>query len=446
MPRSPVKFLPMQSQQAIELSVFRIGVDIRGVSDQPQTANVTIFATEDEVYELGQFVEAQLGANFDGILVDTDGSERLTFKLSGIDPTDLVFTEAFRNSENFTKEVNYLGAAEGYELSPQALLNARLLPDPDYSGTDPLQYSNLVIRASSQELDGDVSFSEDFNIFFEISPVIDDGDGVSNLNPSFSTTEGFLESNASAAIPLLNINGEADNDIDDSEEILFYDIDIIEVARNAKIVERLRDLELEDGVDPAAFPTDNLGLAQLILDKYFRDIDGAFTFPSGTFNGTIRVDPNTEPIFDTGNGGFGSEVRGLAFNRELFLDSNEDFEIPFRVRLRDSATLSSGEVEVESTQFGTYSISIDGTADVPTVEAEDVTGAFLTPLNITVNFTDTDLALGRDLSETLVAFVQLQEDLGGNLTDYAFVDAGGRVVGQNAGGKTCDGSVSAHSV
>lgn len=400
-------------------------MEVRGISDPPGNETIVVNGIEDQDYDLGAAVASIFGADLSVLLADTDGSESLTFKLSGFTANLLTFPPSF----DTLGEVNYLGAAEGYELSPEALLQARLTPDPDYSGTNPPLYAGLTLRASSQEADGDVSFSNDFVLDFEIQPVVD-GDGVTNLSPSINVVEGDLEDATfpNDFIPILQINAAANADSDGSEEVLFFDIDFTTIVNDAQIIEQLRILEGNPALpDPGLNAADDLLLAQIILSNYTRKTDANFTLDAGGFNGTIRVDPL----------GFGSATQGLALDNRLFVDSNVDFAIPYTVFVQDSATLSGGAVIVTTTQTGSFGINIAGTADVPILIAEDVAGAFITPLDLTFNFTDEDVALGRPLSESVELFVELQPPLGGNLSDYAFVDSFGEIVGLNAGGKCC---------
>jgi hypothetical protein len=60
-------FLPRETQ------------DIEGVADQPLSETIVINGVEDEPYDIGSAID------LDGVLIDTDGSETLTIRLSGLD-------------------------------------------------------------------------------------------------------------------------------------------------------------------------------------------------------------------------------------------------------------------------------------------------------------------------------------------------------------------------
>lgn len=88
-------------------------MEIEGISDKPNNETIGLVATEDRAYPLGDAIRNVTGGNFDGILVDADGSETLAFLISGLGGDRLVFDEAFRNDPEFDDKVNYLGSGLG---------------------------------------------------------------------------------------------------------------------------------------------------------------------------------------------------------------------------------------------------------------------------------------------------------------------------------------------
>jgi hypothetical protein len=364
-------------------------------------------AVEDEVYPLGEAVRNQLvdDITFEGILVDADGSETLTFKITGTGGDRLIYDESFES------EVNYQGGS--YELSAAALLNSTLLAEPHFSGQNPPWYADLVITVTAQELDGSVAYSEPWPVSFEVEPRVDQ-DGISSTTPSYSVTEKENEV-GDVGIKLANLytGSDATVDEDGSEYVVDYNIDLNSMIEDAKIGQRLQDL------NPNATVNVNLLMGYLM---------GEGDYIYNEANGTLTV------YVDGRDGGLGS----LYFAGTLFFDSSQNFKLGFRARVQDKAELSTGTMIVETEQSGFYEISISGTADVPIVYADDISGT--RPIRVQFNGTiaDTDPALGRDQSEGIYYFVQL---LAGteyfeSSALYSFVDAQGELVGRDAGCKS----------
>jgi hypothetical protein len=391
-------------------------------------------AVEDQEYPLGEAVKAQLDQSgdvsaFEGILVDADGSEELTFRITGIGGDRLIVDASFAD------QINYLGETLGYAISPAALLNATLKAQPHFSGIGPTWYSNLRITATAQESDGSTAYSDPWPVIFEVQPVVDQ-DGIGNTSPGYSVTEEANEGILDVGVYLRDLysGANATKDSDGSEYVVDYNIDLKEMIDDAQIRQRLKDLE---GADDEDINVD-------LLLKYLDAGTGAYT--SNT-NGTITV------YVDGRSAGFGT----MRFRGALFLDSNIDFNLPFRARVRDQANLSSGLMIVETEQSGFYFISINGTADVPNVYANDVgeyattgvSGTRFIQLNLNGTITDSDTENGgprlrTNQSEGIYYFMQLLGGTGSfenaSLTDvsssYALVDADGQLVGFDAGGES----------
>jgi hypothetical protein len=377
------------------------------VADKPTVQQVTFFADEDVPYPIGEAIEASIG--FSNILVDRDGSETLTFRITGLgDGSRLIVPDSLKN------QVNYLGASQGYELSLAAMRNATLLPEPHYSGittNSSTWYKDIRITATTQEVDGDVAFADPWPVNIQVRPVVNQ-DGLGNLFPSYSVTESENEL-SDTGVRLIALKGVTDKDSDGSEYIVDYNLDLSAMIDDAKIRKRLQDL------NPSATVDFNLLLSYLVVG------DGAYV--SNPANQTITV------YADRG-AGFGSAAGGLRFRGTLFWDSNVDFYIPFRARIRDQANLVAGPYIVETTQSGNFTINISGVADKPIVTARDVDGPGPLLLDFNGTFNDTDPSLLRDQSEEIYYFIE-ENLIVGNISEYSFVNATNHIVGYGAGGK-----------
>jgi hypothetical protein len=381
-------------------------VKVRGVADTPATQQISFFADEDVPYPLGREIDAAIG--FSNILVDRDGSETLTFRITGLgDGSRLIVDDSLRN------QVNYLGATQGYELSVAAMRNATLLAEPHYSGVTvntSTWYKDVKITATTQEADGDVAFANPWPVFIQVRPVVNQ-DGLGNLFPSYRVTESQNELNDTGVL-LADLKGVTDKDTDGSEYIVDYNLDLSAMIDNAQIRKRLQDLHPNATVD---------------FDLLLTYLVGDGTYVSNPLNKTITV------YADRG-AGFGTATGGLRFRGTLFWDSNVDFKIPFRARIRDQANLTAGPYIVETMQFGNYSINIDGVADKPIVTATDVDGTGPLRLNFNGTFNDTDPSLLRVQSEEIYYFIE-ESLVVGNISEYSFVNATNHIVGYGAGGK-----------
>jgi hypothetical protein len=154
---------------------------------------------------------------------------------------------------------------------------------------------------------------------------------------------------------------------------------------------------------------------QELIDNY---LSGEFDFDPIT--GKIAVDV--------------SKIGGLNLDSRLFMDSNQDFGVPMTARVRDSVIIDGSIVSVEGTFSDIFQVNLVGTADVPTVIVESVSGCSLIPISLGGDTTDMDVALGRTQSENLYYIVSVI-DLG-ILPGYGFVDGNNKVVGLAGGSDT----------
>jgi hypothetical protein len=384
-------------------------VSVSGIADKPEDRTLIFSGIEDENYPIGDAITSELTniASFEGILVDADGSETLTFEISGVGTLDrIVLPEGLEDS------ISPLGGG-AYQITPEGMMALQLKPMPHYSGASNVTenwYSDVKIRAITQESDtGRVAYSDFWPVVFEIAPVVT-SDGIGNLAPTYITNEAFNEVDGNG-IFFFDMEVAADKDLDGSEYVVDYTINITAILDDAAILDRLVELE-GAGAN-----------AQTIIDNYLIAGDGAFV---DNGNGTITVDA----------GRFGSAGAGLRFNGTLFLDSSINFKIPFTVRVQDKAVLFDGkDYIVETTQSGFYNVKIMGVADVPSVNVTSSSGSSgeLVPVFFNGTFTDRDISLGRNQSESIY-FILAEQSIDGNFSDYAIVNAAGEIVGFGAGG------------
>ncbi len=179
------------------------------------------------------------------------------------------------------------------------------------------------------------------------------------------------------------------------------------------------------------------------------DNDGSETIQSYTFdlNGVIAaarisgVVPNVATLISShitgtftnnGNGTItvlAGNLAGVAFRNAAFRDANVDFTIPVVARVVETGGLTQDV-------SGTYAIDLVGDADTPTAFAQNVTATTgqLTALNPTGaefggTITDTDVALGRPSSERVYYIVSGAPGIVG--TEVAFFKPGGELAGLN---------------
>eukprot|EP00980_Cylindrotheca_fusiformis_P024864 scaffold12619_cov107-Cylindrotheca_fusiformis.AAC.4 len=359
---------------------FEIPVVIVGVADPPNTKSFVVVATEDEDYKIGQAV-----GSLDGVLVDDDGSEKLSLVIGGLPPGTQVQTKG--------TPPYYIGHGE-WQIELEDVPSMTISPLPNYSGDDP--FPDFTFRAISQEMDGDETTSNLWDVSFHVYPVADgfaDWDNKITVSESQNEDEGL-------GVSLADLGNYTFMDKDGSETVVEFTFDLSNLIADAKIGKRLESLAGQSA-----------GLDELV-DGF---LDGTYDYNSGT--GLVTVAE--------------SNIAGMRLSAELFLDSNEDFQIPVTALIKDVATIDGAEVFVTITSTATYEVDLVGTADVPTVHAESVSGARKIPIQLGGESTDTDVELGRDLSES-VYYIVSKVDVG-NLPGYSFSDINDAVVGFGGG-------------
>jgi hypothetical protein len=372
-----------------------ITVEVRGVADTPRTRDIIVDIPEDQLYDIGSAI-----GDLTGILVDDDGSERLTLVLSNL-PKGVIPTS------NVTGSIFYLGNGK-YQVLASGVPGLTLPPLPNFSGVDP--YGKLEIRATSQELDGDQATSDLWTITFNIRPIIFDGtqeDGFAFWNLGVSVSENANEAVGSSGVSLSSVSNFGFADSDGSESVLNYTFDLSSLIVDAEI-----DLQLQALTD-----NPNATLDDLVAEGY---ITGIFDYNSA--EGTISVQA--------------ANIDSLALSGDLFLDSNVGFSIPVTAALQDKATIDGSDIIVEYLEEGVFGVSLTGNADVPTVFAESIVGAAdtLLPIELDGETTDTDEILGRNQSEEIYYIVEVI-DLGGVLS-FGFADVNGSPIGLDNGDGT----------
>lgn len=363
--------------------LFDIPVVIVGVADPPTSRSVTIVATEDESYKIGQAI-----GSLDGVLVDDDGSETLYLVVGGLPPRIEVRTDG--------AAPYYMGNGE-WQIELEDVPSMVITPLPNYSGDDP--FPGFTFRAISQEMDGDESTSDYWSIFFHVYPV---ADGFATWDNTVTVTESENEDDG-LGVSLADIGNFTFVDADGSERVIEFTFDLSNLIEDAKIQKQLESL-----VRPEATLDD-------LVDLY---LDGVYNFNADTRKVTVAP----------------SNMAGLKLSAELFFDSNEDFQIPVTAVIEDMASINGAEVSVTITSTGNYKVNLVGTADVPTVIASSVSGGRKIPILLGGVSTDTDVALGRNLSESVYYIVSMVDV--GNLPGYSFVDIKDRVVGFGGGDGT----------
>lgn len=166
----------------------------------------------------------------------------------------------------------------------------------------------------------------------------------------------------------------ADND--GSEEAISVIYDLSSLIEDAGIGVKLDEL-----------PGEGTGLDKLV-NNY---LDGTFTYDPASGNITALVD----------------DAPGLRLREELFEFSNQNFDIPVSVLVRDSAVIKNVTVTDEEFESTTIRFSITGIAEIPTVFAEDAIGESLSyiPVFLGGESTDGDALLGREPSESIYYIV-----------------------------------------
>jgi hypothetical protein len=363
---------------------FDITVVIVGVADPPNSRSVVVVAEEDEDYRIGQAI-----GSLDGVLVDDDGSETLSLVVGGLPPFTKIQTEG--------TAPYYIGSGE-WQIELEDVPSMTITPLPHYSGDNP--FPGFTFRAISQEMDGDESTSSDYwDVSFHVYPV---ADGFASWRNSVTVTESQNEDDG-LGVSLAHLGNYTFVDSDGSESVVEFTFDLSNLIDDAKIDKRLEAL---------------VGSGATLDDLVDRYLDGVYDYNAGTELVTVAE----------------SNIAGMKLSAELFLDSNENFQIPVTALIKDVASIDGAEVSVTITSTGNYTVDLVGTADVPTVFADSVAGSWKIPISLGGESTDTDIALGREPSES-VYYIVSKVDVG-DLPGYSFVDMNSGVVGFGGGDGT----------
>ncbi len=372
-----------------------ITVSVTGVADAPGTRTVKVSADEDERIELGAAIVSSAGGNLNSLLVDNDGSEALSFVIGGL-PQGVIPTSAVAGG------VTYLGNGT-WSITAAAMPTLELPPVRNFSGENP--YSGVTVRAVTQEIDGDDASSPQWPVTITVNPIINSAtvDGLINWGMGVTQAEGSNEAGADISLGSAANHGYVDGD--GSEAVVSYTFDLSTLIADAGIAARLVALE-----GPGA------GLDDLVATY----VSGTFAYNAGA--GTITV--------------LAADIGGVAIDGTLFRDSNEDFSIPVSALVRDTAVINGTPVHVDKIEMGTFGVDLIGTADTPTAfasAASGTSGAQL-PLMLGGVSTDTDMALGRALSEDIYYVVAVTNP--GTAPALGFTDGAGNVVGLDNGDGT----------
>ncbi len=369
-------------------------VSVTGVADVPGTRTVTVTADEDQAIGLGNAIVTSAGGSLNNLLVDTDTSEQLSFVVGGL-PAGVIPTSAVAG-------VTYIGSGT-WSVTAAAMPTLQLPAVPNFSGENP--YSGVTVRAVTQEIDGDQATSAQWPVTIVVNPVINAGtvDGFSSWNLGATVTEATNENVASTGISLASTATHAFVDNDGSEAAVSYTFNLSNLIADAGIAARL-----------ASLPGAGSGLDKLVANY----VSGVFTYNQAA--GTITV--------------LAANITGVELSRQLFLDSNRDFSIPVAALVRDTAIIGGSPVTVDKTENGTFNVNLVGTADVPSVFASSAAGNSGTAIPLTLGgaSTDTDVALGRTLSESI--FYVLRTTNPGTAPVFGLVDSSGNPIGIDTGG------------
>ena len=382
---------------------YTIDVYVTGVakdSDEPGVQEVVVLAVEDNAYPLGKNV------NVSEALVDTDGSETLYLVLEGLPAGYRPYTtpDPPGPSDPYCCGVERLPNGN-FQIEEAFIADLKLPYVPHYAGEKP--YPDLKLYAFTQEKDLDQSNNVLWPIKIDVLPI---ADGIGEYKTSTTVREGQNEVD-NAKLSLAAIGDHSLIDSDGSETVLNYTIDFNSMIEDAQIMEQLR---LED---PGATVID----AEYVIGKY---LQGSYTRNG---DGTVTVAK--------------ANIGSLWLYGLIFWDSNISFSLRVSAYIQDRVTANGSEQIVDITSDGEFRVNILGTADVPTVYADDASGPAGEPilLNIGGNSTDTDPELGRVQSEELYYLMALNDEAqlaAANMTGYAFVDAAGEIIGVDGGDGT----------
>ena len=368
-----------------------INVHVTGVADQPGTRTVNVTADEDDQIQLGSQIVSSAGGNLNNLLVDTDGSEALSFVIGGL-PAGIIPVSSVAG-------VSYLGNGT-WSVSAAAMPTLTLPPVQNFSGENP--YTGVTVRAVTQEIDGSQASSPQWPVTITVNPVIAGGtvDGFASWGLGVTRSEAATEGGSNISLASASNYTLVDND--GSEQVVQYTFDLSNLIADAGLAVRL-----------AALPGAGSGLDKLVANY----VTGTFVYNPAA--GTITVQA--------------ANIGGVALGAQLFLNSNQDFNIPVMALVRDTAIIAGSPVTVDKTETGSLGVNLTGTADVPTVFATSTSGNSGTSIPVTLGgtTTDTDVALGRTQSEDI--FYVLRTTNTGTAPLFGLVDGSGNVLGLDTG-------------
>ncbi|MEO1206255.1 MAG: type I secretion C-terminal target domain-containing protein [Pseudomonadota bacterium] len=422
----------------LPLPPFAIAIEVREVADKPNDFAVAIAAKEDQPIALGQGILSAAGVAVGpnlltdlnaSVLSDNDGSENLSFVISGL-PAGVIPSSS-------AGSVTFLGGGK-WSITADAIASLEIPADPNYSGNAPYNGASISVVAVSQEIQGDQAASDPWTVAIEVEPVVNDlaSDGLQNWNPSVTVTEA-KDTTPGTNVSLANIAVNAGNftDNDGSEEVLSYTLDLTGLITGAQVLERVRELM----VDPTATDTE---ARDWVIANGIAGGNGLFT---DNGNGTITISAELDGAGELTTTAE-SKLAQLSLLASIFDDSSVNFSIPVSVQVRDRADLSTGPLDVVTTETTTFNVNLAPIADTPTVLAEnpdnngntaDVdTFGFneLISLNLGGDTTDRDaIDLGRTQSETIYYVLGLAGATGGTAPDFVLLDSTNNVIGLNNG-------------
>jgi len=377
---------------------LQINIRVRGVADKPPTRSILVEGLEDEIYDLGTPLQSQLA----NVLVDTDGSEVLSFRLKGL-PKGLLPTS------NVTDDGAILYLGEAWQIREDALPGLKIPPRSNYAGEDP--YPGLQIFAVTQEVDGNQAISDPWEIEFDILPVVD---GASSWLPGDTVEEGDNDNDSIQkgvsleAIDAFNFIDGVDIRENVAETALTVEYDLSNLIDDAKIGVQLNKLLNQT----------NAGIQELVDNYLFGDFV--------SFNATTGILVATRAQI----------AAGLRLGAALFFQSNVGFSIPVTIFIQDRAVINGVNVTDFANYTGSFDVILEGSADPPTVFADNASGLSLTPIPVNLGgaSTDNDIELGRNASETLY-FIVTELNSTNMPFEYTFINSNtSEILGNDRGG------------
>lgn len=269
-----------------------INVEVIGVADTPDLPLVVVNSAED--------TPIGLGASLVETTADNDGSETLSYIISGL-PSGIIPSHG-----------QYIGGS--WQVSASDILDLTIPVPENFAGDYIATYApSLKVEVVTQENDGN-QLTTTIPVSIIITPVLD---AVSSVNASIEVSEGSDISLANAAVGVLIDN-------DGSESVVSYTFDLNSVA----------------GLDPNAAPTIDDLIASYITGTFVDNGDGTITVQPGDLAGialqasaftdsnvdfSIPVsvmfdDPGAPGSPDPVTGSFAVSVTGVADTPTAFAD------------------------------------------------------------------------------------------------------------------------------